>query len=51
MTKIKDIKKLVEVFEKYKRDQDRIQKKIVKIYNKMERFKKKLEIYKKKKQP
>ena len=41
MTKIEDIKKLVKVFEKDKREQDKIQKKIKKTYDKMVRLKKK----------
>ena len=41
MTEIEDIKKLVKVFEKDKREQDKIQKKIKKTYDKMVRLKKK----------
>ena len=50
MTEIEDIKKLVEVSEKYKREQDKIQKKVNKTYDEMQRLTKKYKkIYKKKK--
>ena len=38
MTEIEYIKKLVKVFEKYKKDQDKIQKKINKTYDKAQKL-------------
>ena len=49
MTEIEYIKKLVKVFEKYKKDQDKIQKKMNKTFDKMERLRNKyIKIYKNK---
>ena len=38
MTEIEHIKKMVKVFEKYKKDQDKIQKKINKTYDKAQKL-------------
>ena len=49
MTKVEDIKKILKMFEKHKRDQDKIQKKMNKTYDKMQKLRNKyIKIFKNK---